>query len=124
MSANPSQHNSPSGTPLNSAPLQRLILGLAILVWMTIGAVVFWIILQVTSPLILLVISALLAYVIYPLVQRVERILPRSVAIITVYLVLLAALSFFVYTIIASVITQAKSLIESISFLLTVSSSF
>ncbi len=119
MSANLSQHNTPSGTPLNSAPLQRLILGLAILVWMTIGAVVFWIILQVTSPLILLVISALLAYVIYPLVQRVERILPRSVAIITVYLVLLAALSFFVYTIIASVITQAKSLIDYISFLLT-----
>jgi predicted PurR-regulated permease PerM len=86
---------------------------------MTIGAVVLWIVLQVTGALVLLAISALLAYVIYPLVHRLQGVLPRALAITVVYLLLLAALSFFVYIVIASVVTEANSLVAYITFLLS-----
>lgn len=97
-----------SATPprSRSAWLQRLIIALTLLAWLAIGAVVLVVAERMIGTLILLIASALLANLLYPLVQFLQRFMPRALAIIVVYLVALSALSFLLYNMIASVIQQ------------------
>lgn len=110
----------PSVQPLpRFAWLRRLIIALTILAWMAIGAVILSLLGRVVGTLLLLVTAALLAYVIYPLVLLLQRIMPRFLAIVLVYLVVLSALSLLMYTMIASVIGQLASFVLFFQFLLT-----
>ena len=98
---------------------RRLILALTALAFIAIGSVALYAISLILGAVILLMLSALLAYLIYPLVQFLQRRLPRSLAIVVAYLLVagLMAVSLFIVT--SSLVQQSSSLAQSIQILLS-----
>ena len=98
---------------------RRLIIALTLLAWMAIGAMVISIIGHMLGTLILLIAAGLLAFIIYPIVLLLQRFMPRFLAIIFVYLVVLSALSFLMYNVVASVIQQFSEFVIYFQYLLS-----
>ncbi len=120
MSSSTDRPNTSSTQPLfRFVWLRRLIIALTILAWMAIGAVVLSVAGRMIGTLILLIAAGLLAYVIYPLVLLLQRFMPRFLAIIVVYLVVLSALSFLIYSMVASVVQQSTSIVLYFQHLLS-----
>lgn len=94
---------------------RRLIVALTIIAWIAIGCFLLFAVSLVGKTLELMLIAALLAYLIYPLVQVFRRVMPRFLAVTLVYLVLLIALSVLVYIVGVSFIQQLVSLVRHIS---------
>jgi predicted PurR-regulated permease PerM len=99
--------------------LRRLVIPLAILAWAGVALLVLWIAGYVTRTILLLVIAALLAYALAPLVTFLERVVPRFLAILIVYLVVLGAISALLYLVVSTAIKQTTSLAGYVSGLLT-----
>jgi predicted PurR-regulated permease PerM len=99
--------------------MRRLIIGLTILTWLAIGAVVLAVIGHIMGTLILLIAAGLLAYTIYPLVLLLQRFMPRMLAIVVVYLVALSALAFLLYSVVSSVVQQSASFAPYFQYLLS-----
>lgn len=98
---------------------RRLIIALTLLAWMAIGAMVISIIGHMLGTLILLIAAGLLAFIIYPIVLLLQRFMPRFLAIIFVYIVVLSALSFLMYNVVASVIQQFSEFVIYFQYLLS-----
>jgi predicted PurR-regulated permease PerM len=119
MSSNTDRPDTSYSTPLTRFVwLRRLIVALTILAWMAIGAVALMVAERMIGSLIILVGAGLLAYIIYPLVVLLQRFMPRLLAILVVYVVVLSALSLLVYYMIASVVNQLSSFVVYFEFLL------
>ncbi len=91
--------------------LGRLIVSLTALVWIALGGAIFWIVGHAIGAVILLCIAAILAYAIFPLVKILQRILPRPIAILIVYVVILSGLCFLIYFTAISTVAQLNALI-------------
>ncbi len=102
-----------------SAWLKRLIIALTILTWLAIGAVVLTVVGHMIGTLILLIAAGLLAYIIYPLVLLLQRFMPRIIAILIVYLVVLSALAYLLYSVVSAVVQQSASFVNYFQFLLS-----
>lgn len=91
---------------------------LAILAWIALAAVILWTASHITRAILLLVVAALFAYALAPLVGILQRFMPRVLAVLIVYLLFLGAISAFVYLIINTTIEQVASLSQEIRYLL------
>ena len=91
--------------------LRRLVISLIALVWVVLAGVMIWLIGHVVDTVVLLSIAALVGYAAYPLVNFVERIMPRWLAIISVYLVVLSGLCILMYFTLISLVSQLNTLI-------------
>jgi predicted PurR-regulated permease PerM len=98
--------------------LKRLIISLTLLIWVVLGAILFWAVGYVRSTLVLLAIAALLAYALYPAVKLLQRVMPRPVAVVLVYLVALSGLSAMLYLLARTTIDQVISLTHYVQSLL------
>jgi len=92
---------------------------LAILAWTGVALLILWLAGHVIQALLLLTFAALLAYALAPAVKLLERVMPRFLAILLVYLVALGALSALLYLIVRTAIVQVISLSDYVRFLLT-----
>src|SRR5947209_16956553 len=99
--------------------MRRLGLPLAILAWTAVALLILWLAGHVIQALLLLTFAALLAYALAPAVKLLERVMPRFLAILLVYLVILGALSALLYLIVRTAIVQVVSLSGYVQFLLT-----
>src|SRR6266702_7459977 len=77
---------------------RRLLIALTIVAWIAIGCFVIFVIWLVGESFILVLIGGLLAYIMYPFVLLFQRVMPRPLAVVLVYLILLIALSVLVYS--------------------------
>jgi predicted PurR-regulated permease PerM len=102
---------------------RRSGLPLAILAWTGVALLLLWLAGHVIQTLFLLTLAALLAYALAPTVKFLERVMPRFLAILIVYLIVLGALSALLYLIVSNAITQFVSLSAYVRFLLTPSKS-
>ena len=83
----------PTGAlPSGRARQRRLISALTALAFIAIGAVALYAVSLISGAVILLVLSALLAYFIYPLTRLLQRRLKRPLAIVVAYLLVTGAL--------------------------------
>ena len=98
---------------------RRLILALTVLAFLAIGFVAVYAISLILGAVILLMLSALLAYLIYPLVQLLQRRLPRSLAIGVAYLLLAGVMAASLFIMTSSLVQQSSSLAQSIQILLS-----
>lgn len=98
---------------------RRLILALTVLAFLTIGAVAVYAISLIIGAVVLLMLSALLAYLNYPLVQWLGRRLPRALAIAVAYLLVAGVLVVVMIIVISSLIQQSSALAHTIQFLLS-----
>src|SRR5579883_1213487 len=99
--------------------IKRCGLPFAILAWSAVGLLILWLAGHILQTLLLLTIAALLAYALSPIVKLLARVMPRFLAILIVYLVILGALSTLLYLIIRTAIVQFSSLASYIQVLLT-----
>jgi len=90
--------------------IRRCGLPFAILAWTGVALLILWLAGHVIRTLLLLTIAALLAYALAPAVKVLERVMPRFLAILIVYLIVLGALSALLYLIVSTAIVQFASL--------------
>jgi predicted PurR-regulated permease PerM len=98
--------------------LKRLIVSLTFLVWLALTVAVLWMLGHVSTALILLAIGATIATVVYPLVNWLERKMPRPLAVAIVYTLVFCALGGLLYFLINTIINQILSLIQYIQSLI------
>jgi len=98
--------------------IRRFIIPLSFLAWAGIAILVLWGISHVTRALLLLVVASLLAYALAPLVTLFGRVMPRFLAILLVYLIVLGGIGALVYLVIRTAVEQITSLSAKLSFLL------
>ncbi len=91
---------------------------LAILAWTALVIVFFWLIFHIISSILLLVIASLLAYALAPAVHLLERFMPRLVAVLLVYIVVLGGVGFVGYDIFTIAALQSMHLESSLRELL------
>jgi predicted PurR-regulated permease PerM len=99
--------------------VRRCGLPLAILAWSAVALFLLWLAGHVIQTLLLLTLAALLAYALAPAVKFLERFMPRFLAILMVYLIVLGALGALLYLIVRTAIVQFVSLSDYVRFLLT-----
>ena len=99
--------------------MRRVGLPLAILAWAGVALLILWLAGHVIRTLLLLTFAALLAYALAPAVKLLECVMPRFLAILLVYLIVLGALSALLYLIVRTAIVQVISLSDYVRFLLT-----
>jgi predicted PurR-regulated permease PerM len=99
--------------------LRRCGLPFAILAWTGVALLLLWLAGHVIQTLFLLTMAALLAYSLAPVVKFLQRVMPRFLAILIVYLIVLGALSALLYLIVRTAIVQFVSLSNYVRFLLT-----
>ncbi len=96
--------NSRVEAPSNMVWQRRYFIVLTILGLLAIAGVIIWGIGLVAQPVILFIISAIFAYILYPLVKIFQRVMPRLAAILLALLLVLMIVAFvFLYVMIASV---------------------
>ena len=98
--------------------IRRVGIPLATLAWIGLVAVVLWAASHIARSLILLVIAAILAYALAPLVKVLQRFMPRLLAILLVYLIVMGAISVVCYFLVRAALTQAGELRSQVSTLL------
>jgi predicted PurR-regulated permease PerM len=98
---------------------RKLTGALTVLAFVAIGSVAVYAISLIIGAVILLVLSALLAYLIYPLVLLLHRRLPQALAIASAYLLVAGALAVVMFIVTSSLIRQSSTLMQSIQFLLS-----
>ncbi len=109
----------PRSEPTNSKWARRRDIPIAILAWTTVVFVVLWGAGHIVRTILLLVIAALLAYALAPGVKVLQRFMPRFLAILIMYLLVLGAVSFLLYLIITTAIGQVSSLATNVQKLLS-----
>jgi predicted PurR-regulated permease PerM len=117
MSSNTRQEQTSPTPPLRATLVRRLIIALTIIAFIVIGWLVLYTLSLFSNALIVLLISALLAYMIYPLSHLLERHLPRPLAITIAYVVIVAVLGALFYYVGLSVLNQSSSSIQALQFL-------
>jgi predicted PurR-regulated permease PerM len=121
MSSNTRPRTTPDAdaTAVIALWVRRCGLPFAILAWTGVALLILWLAGHVIQTLLLLTLAALLAYALAPAVKFLERVMPRFLAILLVYLLILGALSVLMYLIVRTAIIQVISLSDYVRFLLT-----
>lgn len=83
---------------------------LAVLAWIALVIVVLWLASHIADAILVLIIAALLAYALAPMVKLLERFMPRPLAIGLVYLLVLGGLGGLLYVSFNTAIAQFTSL--------------
>ncbi len=107
-----------SAITLTSTWVRRLIIALTLLAWIGLALVLLWLIGRVGQALLLLAVGALLADVLYPLVNFFQRIMPRFLAVILVYLLVVIGVGILLYFVVTALLEQLQSLIQYVQSLL------
>src|SRR5579863_9661881 len=103
----------------NSKWARRRDIPLAILAWVAVVGVFFWGASHIVRTILLLALAALLAYAMVPAVKLLRRYMPRFLAILVVYLLVLVAVSLLFYLVASSAIEQVRSLVGFVRVQLT-----
>lgn len=90
---------------------------LTYLAWSALVILVFWLASHITKALLMLAIAALFAFALAPLVKLLQRVMPRIVAILVVYLIVLSALSLLGYITLRATIAQTHDFLRYIQAL-------
>jgi predicted PurR-regulated permease PerM len=90
----------------------RVVVTLGYVAFIAIGV---WLASHFVRTILLAVIGALLAYALYPAVRFLARFLPRWLAMVLVYLILLGSLGALLYLIAVTAVTQISSVVELVN---------
>ncbi len=120
MLSMPNSHQSSQhSNTTTSVWTRRLIILLTILAALALALVILWGASHITTSLLIFAVAALISYAIVPLVELINRFIPRPLAILASYLIVLILLGLVLYLIISTMITQLSGLAQHITILLT-----
>ena len=106
-------------SPPGRSRMRRMINVVTVVGCIAIGLVALYGISLILTAVIILLLSALFAYFIYPLVQLFQRRLPRPLAILVAFLLVAGVLTVVLFIVASSINPQVASLVKSIQFLLS-----
>lgn len=89
--------------------------GVALVCWLVVLGVGLWLLSHFARALLLLVIAALLAYALSPVVSRLAHYMPRWLAILVVYLALVTVLAGFGVLVVETAIGQVSAAVDQAS---------
>ncbi|GAC1505414.1 MAG: hypothetical protein NVS2B12_19010 [Ktedonobacteraceae bacterium] len=95
----------------------RLIIALTVIAFIVITGFGLYAISRISNALLVLLISALLAYMIYPFTQLLRRFMPAALAITVAYLVVVVVLGGILYFVADSLIRQSASSVQALQSL-------
>lgn len=99
--------------------VRRCGLPVAILAWAAVVLLILWLAGHITQTIFLLIVAALLAYALTGVVKLFERVMPRFLAILIVYLLVLGGIVALLYLVASTAIQQFVSLSTYVQQLLT-----
>lgn len=114
MNANPT----PSSGPLKPNWARQRDIAFAIIGWFIVVAIVLWVASHIVGSLLVLILAALLAYALFPVVRFLSRYIPRALAILLVYLAVVCAFGALSYLIVNTAVAQVGSLTHQLNLLL------
>ena len=114
-------HTSRSDREMQNATkwARRRDIPIAILAWLGLGALILWAASYIARSLLVVTVAALLAFALTPAVKVLRRFMPRVLAVIIVYLVVLSGISLLLYAIFNTTIDQVSSLATTVKTFLT-----
>jgi predicted PurR-regulated permease PerM len=86
--------------------------------WLVLAAAGLWVAAHIIHALLILLVSCLIAYALYPLVEHLRRFMPRALALLVVYVLLLAIIGGFGYMVVSTAVTQFVALVDRMRTLL------
>src|ERR1051326_316575 len=89
--------------------VRRLLIPLAILAWAGVVILILWAAGYVARTILLLVIATLLPYALSLLVTLLARVVPRFLAILFVYLIVLGGIGTLLYLIVRTTVDQVEN---------------
>ncbi len=98
---------------------RRRDIPIAILAWTALAAVILWGAGHIARTLLVLILAALLAYALAPGVKLLERVMPRFLAILIMYIVVLGVVSLLIYFVVSTAIQQVGTLSTFVQYWLT-----
>jgi predicted PurR-regulated permease PerM len=99
--------------------VRRRNVAFTVVCWLVIAGVILWAASHIIHALLLLLMACLLAYALFPLVDRLHRWMPRPLALVIVYLGLLALIGTFGYFVVTTAIKEFTLLVDQARILLT-----
>ena len=119
MSSNIRPLRVPRAEASTTAWARRRDIPIALLAWTALTAVILWGAAHIASTLLLLVLAALLAYALAPGVKLLQRVMPRFLAILIMYIVVLGVVSLLIYFVVSTAIQQVGTLSTFVQYWLT-----
>lgn len=98
---------------------RRRDIPIAVLAWLVLAGLILWGASHVVRSLLVVIVAALLAFALTPAVKLLQRFMPRVLAVVVVYLVVLGGISLLLYAIINTTIDQITSLAATLKTFLT-----
>ncbi len=98
---------------------KRRDMPLAILAWLALAIIIGWLASHVGRIILLVILAALLAFAIAPLVRLFERFMPRWLAVTLTYVVFFVVISLLLYFVVRTAVEQVISLAHYTSYMLT-----
>lgn len=116
-----SNQQGPSLPGISSARQQnrRLVILLELLAAVALVLVTLWGISHIITSVLVVLIAALIAYAIVPVVELFHRIMPRALAILLAYLLVMIILGAIVYSVVNTAVFQIGALVGNVSTWLT-----
>jgi predicted PurR-regulated permease PerM len=96
---------------------KRFFISFTILIWIAIAGIAIWGIGYIIGTVVLFIIAALLSYIVFPLVKLLRRILPRPLAVLVAFLLVLGILIFVIYFV---VLVAAQQLVLLVNLVQTI----
>src|SRR5215831_5313834 len=94
--------------------VRALLWPLIVLAWLAVLLVAAWLISHVTHTVLILVLSAVIAFALTPLVSLLERWLPRGLAVAVAYVIGFAVVLGLLSVVVASASTDISNLARSL----------
>ena len=106
-------------SPSGRSRLRRLVNALTVVAFLAIGSVALYALSLILTAVVVLLLSALLAYFSYPLVQFLQRRLTRPLAIVVAFLLIAGVLVVVMLIVAFSINPQVASLVKYMQFLMS-----
>ena len=97
---------------------RRRDIPIAILAWLVLAGLIIWASGYIIRSLLAVTVAALLAFALTPAVKFLQRFVPRILAVVIVYLVVLSGISFLLYEIVSTTIGQVSTLVTNLQMFL------
>ena len=98
---------------------RRLLLLRILLISVILIGILFWLMSFLIVPILIVLVAALLAYALVPVIDLLHRVMPRSLAIVLVYVVATVLFALFAYLGVKTLIPQLNSLAQSVTSFVT-----
>src|SRR5215467_15695562 len=102
------------GDVLNARLVRALLVPLIVLAWLAVLLVGAWLLSHVTHAVLILVLSTVVAFALSPLVDLLQRWLPRVLAIAVAYVIGFALLIGLLSIVVMSAATETNNLVRSL----------